>query len=96
MRKRETKELKELIYAFLRQQGLEMPLNEHRAVEAWPEVAGPAIAKMTSNVTLRNSNLYVKVSRPSLRQDLTMQRTQLAQRINEKVGAQVVQQIVFY
>ncbi len=96
MRKRETKELKELIYAFLRQQGLETPLNEHRAVAAWPEVAGPAIAKMTSDVKLRNSNLYVKVSRPSLRQDLTMQRTQLAQRINEKVGAQVIQQIVFY
>ncbi len=96
MKRQEAKGLKELIHEYLRQEGLETPLNEHRAVQAWPEVAGPAIAKMTPKVELRNSSLYVKVKRPALRQDLTMHRTLLAQRINEKVGAQVVEQIVFY
>ncbi len=96
MKRQQAKTLKELIGEYLREEGLETPLNEHRAVQVWPEVAGPAIAKMTSKVEMRNSCLYVKVSRPALRQDLTMNRTLLAQRINEKVGAQVVEQIVFY
>ncbi len=96
MKRQEAKRLGELIREYLRQEGLETPLNEHRAVEAWPEVAGPAIAKMTTKVEMRNSSLHIKVKSPALRQDLTMQRTLLARRLNEKVGAQVVEQIVFY
>ncbi len=96
MKKRQAEELKTLIYQFLRQEGLETPLNEYRAVASWQEVAGPTVAKATSNVQLRNSTLYIKITTPALRQDLTMRRTQLASTINEKVGAQVVKQIVFY
>ncbi len=96
MKRRKTEALKDVIYRFLRQEGLETPLNEHRAVKLWPEVAGPMIAKMTADVQLRNSTLYVKITRPALRQELMMNRTQLAQKLNQKVGAQVVQQIVFY
>ncbi len=96
MKRQQAKTLGVLIHEYLRQEGLETPLNEHRAVEVWPEVAGPAIAKMTPKVEMRNSSLHIKVKSPALRQDLTMHRTLLAQRINEKVGAQVVEQIVFY
>ncbi len=96
MKKKEAEELGALVRRFLRQEGLETPLNEYRAVAVWPEVAGSVVARATSGVTLRNSTLYVKVAKPALRQELMMRRTGLARSINERVGAQVVLRIVFH
>lgn len=96
MKRKNAELLKDVILRFLRENGLETPLNEHRAVMAWPKVAGPAIAKQTGDVAFRNGTLYVKITRPALRQDLSMGRTQLTRKLNAEVGAQVVQNIVFY
>lgn len=85
----------DVIRQFLRLQGLETPLNEVRAVKVWPEVAGPLVAKLTSDVSFRQGTLYVKITRPALRQDLSMMRTELIGKVNAAVGAQVVQNIVF-
>ncbi len=95
MKRREAQTLGSILRRFLRDEGLETPLNEHRAVQAWPLVAGPAIAKATASVSIRNAVLYVRITRPALRQDLMMGHTILAGRINEHVGAHVVERIVF-
>lgn len=96
MRRSKPESIKDILQRFLREQGLETPLNEYRAIKVWPEVAGPAIARLTGDVSFRGGTLYVKITRPALRQDLTMGRTQLIKKVNEAVGAQVVQNIVFY
>ncbi len=96
MKRRNTETLRDVLLRYLHEEGLEMPLNEWRATQLWPKVAGPAVARLTGDVSLRQGTLYIKILRPALRQDLMMGRTQLVRRINEEVGAPVVQQIVFY
>lgn len=96
MKRKNTELLKDVLRRFLREQGLETPLNEYRAVQVWPQVAGPLITRMTGDVQFRNGTLYIKILRPALRQDLTMGRTQLVRKVNSLVGAPVVQNIVFY
>ena len=96
MKRKNAETLRTVLLRMLREDGLEMPLNEHRAVEAWPKIAGPAISRLTGDVAIRNSTLYIKITRPSLRQDLMMGRQRLVQQINDEVGAQVVENIVFY
>ena len=95
MQRKPVRRLGDVIREVLRQQGLETPLNEVRAVNAWPQVVGPAIARLTGDVSLRQGTLYVKITRPALRQDLAMMRTQLIGKLNQAVGAQVVRHIVF-
>lgn len=95
IRKKEQK-LESLIQQFMRQQGLETPLNEYRAVQAWPDIVGPVIARYTGQIFIRNSILYVQIRSAALRENLTHQRTLLAQRVNSQVGAQVIQEIRFY
>lgn len=95
IRKKEQK-LESLIQQFMRQQGLETPLNEYRAVQAWPDIVGPAIARYTGQIFIRNSILYVQIRSAALRENLTHQRTLLAQRVNSQVGAQVIHEIRFY
>jgi predicted nucleic acid-binding Zn ribbon protein len=88
--------LRDVILRYLREEGLETPLNEHRAVLAWPRVVGPVVSRLTGDVSFSQGTLYVKILRPALRQDLMMERTQLARKINAEVGAQVVENVVIY
>ena len=91
-----TESIGDIIRRFLREEGLETPLNEHRAVAAWPVVMGEAINNHTGNIFIRGGVMNVQIKSPALRQDLLMNRTILAQRINEYVGAQVITELRLY
>ena len=95
IRKKEQK-LGSLLQHFLREQGLETPLNEYRAVQIWPEIVGPAISRYVGKVFIMNCIMYVQIRSAALRENLTHQRTILAQRVNQQIGAQVVNEIRFY
>ena len=95
IRKKEQK-LGSRLQHFLREQGLETPLNEYRAVQIWPEIVGPAISRYVGKVFIKNCIMYVQIRSAALRENLTHQRTILAQRVNQQIGAQVVNEIRFY
>ena len=95
MFKRDVQSLKDLLLRNLREQGLETPLLQKRLVDAWPEVAGPLIARYTLNTYIYNQALYVRLSTPSLRADLSMMKKQLVDKLNAAVGQQVITDIKF-
>jgi predicted nucleic acid-binding Zn ribbon protein len=95
MFRRDVKSVKELIMRTLREQGLETPLQQKRLVEAWPDVAGEAIARYTLNTYTYNQTLYVRLSNPALRADLSMRRQEFTQKLNEVVGEQVITDVRF-
>jgi len=95
MFKRDVKQIKDLLLQVLREQGLETPLLQKRLVEAWPEVAGPMVASYTLNTYIYNQTLYVRLSNPSLRADLSMRRSELTKRLNDAVGEQVITDVRF-
>ena len=95
MFKRDVQSIRDLIMRNLRQQGLETPLLQKRLVESWPAVAGPAIARYTLNAYIMNQTLYVRLSSPALRADLSMRRSYFVQLLNSRVGSQVIVAIRF-
>ena len=95
MFRREVQSIGDLIMRNLRVQGLETPLLQKRLVEAWPCVAGEAIARYTTDVNISNQTLFVRISMPALRQNLSMRRQELVQRLNEYVGAQISADVRF-
>ena len=95
MFRRDVKDIKSLILRNLRQQGLETPLLQKRLVEAWPVVAGEAIGRYTLNTYIMNQTLYVQLSVPALRADLSMRRQEFVALLNEYVGNQVIADIRF-
>ena len=84
----------DMINRFLREEGLESPLNEYRLIQAWETVLGKAIARYTGQMFIKNQTLYVHITSPALRQNLLMSRKTLVARLNEAVGAQVITDIV--
>lgn len=79
----------------LRAQGLETPLLQKRLIEAWPTVAGEVIARYTTGVRIHNQTLFVSLSIPALRADLSMRRKEFVDRLNEYVGNQMIADIRF-
>ena len=96
MFRRDVQQVKDLILRSLREQGLEMPLQQKRLVEAWPIVAGPVVARYTLNTYIYNQTLYVRLSNPALRSDLSMRRKELTEQLNKYVGNQVITDIRFW
>ncbi len=80
---------------FMRENGLESPLNQYRIVNAWGEVAGKMVAEQTREVYIRNQSLYVRIAVPALRANLMMNRRQLVALLNQTVQANVITDIVF-
>lgn len=95
MKRSNTEQLGNILNEFLRQEGLETPLNQHRLIAAWPKVMGKTIVRYTGDMFIKNQTLYVKIKSPSLKNDLMMGRTNLVRQLNESVGAYVITNIVF-
>ena len=95
MFKRREQAIHDLIMRNLRAQGLETPLLQKRLIEAWPIVAGEAIARYTTEVSISNQTLIVRLRVPALGADLSMRRQEFVNLLNEYVGNQVIADIRF-
>ena len=95
MERRQSEEISSVLLRFLRLAGLETPLNEYRALMAWPSVAGETFSRYSEAVGIRNQVLTVRVSSPAARATLMMQRSNLVKKLNEMIRAQVIADISF-
>ncbi len=95
MFRKEVKSVGELILKNLREQGLETPLQQKRLMAAWPEVMGKMIAGYTQDLFIKNQTLFVHLTNPALRADLSMMRHEIVKKLNAAVGSQVIADIRF-
>jgi predicted nucleic acid-binding Zn ribbon protein len=95
MFKRDVQNIKDLILRNLRTQGLETPLLQKRLIDAWPTVMGDIIAGYTENVYIRNQTLFVHLTSPALRADLSMMRQEIVKKLNDAVSSQVIADVRF-
>ena len=58
-------------------------------------MAGPLIARYTLNTYIYNQTLYVRLSNPALRADLSMRRQEFTKKLNDTVGEQVITDVRF-
>jgi hypothetical protein len=95
MIKNKPKLLGDLLMQFLRAEGLETPLLEHRIINAWPAVMGDTISRYTSELYIKNSILWVKLKSPALKQNLLMMHGDITRKLNAYVQSQVITDVHF-
>jgi len=88
--------MRDVLLAFLRQEGLETPLLEFRITQAWPEVMGETINRYTRQVFVREGSLHVQLTSAPLRQNLMMEHKRIARKLNDHVGFQVISDVCFF
>ncbi|MEO2136046.1 MAG: DUF721 domain-containing protein [bacterium] len=90
------KKLGELFTSTLKRMGLERKLDDYRAWDAWDEVVGPAIARNAQPTRLDGDRLIVAVRNSSWLQELDLLKKQLRERLNEKMGRELVRELYFF
>lgn len=95
MFKRDVHNVKDLILKNLRAQGLETPLLQKRLMDSWAEVVGEIVANYTESMYIRNQTLYVHLTNPAMRADLSMMRREIVNKLNAHVGTQVIADVRF-
>ena len=75
--------------------GLRDKIDGARIVEAWATVAGPQINGVTDAAWVKHGVLYVKVTSAAWRHELHLRREAWRQRVNDHLGSDLVDEIVF-
>ena len=83
----------EALMDFLRENQLEQPLLERRAVALWAELMGSTVANLTRSVDIEKGVLKVKLSSSALRQQLFECRFELVKKFNQALGAEVIKDV---
>ena len=95
MRRSNTQSLSEVIRDYVKGTSIEKKLKEVDVVQSWEELLGKTIAHYTKNVTLRSKILFVEISSSVVKNELFMMREEIRRKLNEKVGEDMVEKIIF-
>lgn len=95
MRKTNDKPIKEAIEQMLQVYKLKRKFDETSLVAAWPEMMGPAVANRTRQLYIRDKKLFIRVESSVLKNELVMIRSQILEKMNERAGSRVLEEIVF-
>jgi predicted nucleic acid-binding Zn ribbon protein len=75
--------------------GIQRKLKEYDAVRFWDDIVGEHIAKAAVPVRIQQGVLVVRVKTSAWRNELTLQKKMLIERLNAALGERVVKDIRF-
>ena len=87
-------EIKNLLDIFLKKNILEKGLLDLEVKRAWHELMENGVSNYTTDVSLKNKTLYIKLSSPALKEELSYGKEKLMKLINERFKKKIVQKIV--
>ncbi len=81
--------------ALLEKLGLSVGIRNHQLLDRWGEIVGPKIAEVTSAERLTDGKLWISVSHPAWRTELTFIKQELIDKVNDTFGEKIVSDIIF-
>jgi predicted nucleic acid-binding Zn ribbon protein len=88
------KHVGEAIKELLKQYHIEQKFDEASIVTSWERLVGAAIAKRTKKVFVRNHVLFVELTSPGLKHDLSYSKTHILELFQKEFGKDSVKEIV--
>lgn len=89
------KTLKEAIEQMLKVYKLKRKFDETGLVVAWPEMMGKAVANRTKDIFIREKKLFVRIESAVIKNEMVMMRTNIIDKMNERAGGTVIDEIIF-
>ncbi len=75
--------------------GIDKAIQQNMAVSRWAEIVGERISQISEADRIENGVLYVKVSSPVWRNELTFMKSNLINSLNEALAKNIVKDIKF-
>lgn len=89
-----TRKINEVLKEFLRENNLDVRLKERELVESWEEMVGRTINRATKNIYIRDRKLFVVLSSSVVRNELYMLKDEIVRKLNERIGKQIITELV--
>ena len=86
--------LSEVLKEYRSEMNIDRKLKEVNLLNSWEDIAGRAIAKRTSKVYLKDGKLFIYLTSPVVRSELSMAKESLKERLNEKAGEELIKEII--
>ncbi len=89
------KSMKEAIEQMLNVYKIKRKFDETSIVAHWDELVGKSVANRTKEIYIHNKKLFLKIESSVIRNQIQMMHTQIIQNINERSGAELIEDIIF-
>jgi len=94
-RLREESSIQDILKIIIKENKLDYGINSLDVREAWRNLLGPGIANYTLDIILKRDVLYVALSSPIVREELTYGKSKIIKMINEELRRDVIRDIIF-
>jgi len=88
-------QLKKAIKKAISESGFEKEIQQENAVSVWGDVVGDVVSKVTDAISVDKGVLVVKTKSATWRQELYMQKKDIIDKINKKIGSTAIKEIRF-
>jgi len=88
-------QLKKVLKKAISESGFKKALDQEDAVFVWGEVVGKNISKVTEAKEVDKGTLVIKTESATWRQELHMQKKEIINKINKKIGSIAIKEIRF-
>lgn len=95
MKRIEPQSIAEILDQVKKEQNMEGKLLEMRALEIWDEVVGSSISALTVCKDIRNGEMRLRIASAPLRHEIMMSKPKIMDKINRRLGKEVVKDIRF-
>ena len=89
------KQLKKAIEEAIEGAGIKSALHQESAVTLWGAVVGRTVSSVTKAEGVDSGTLVVRVESSVWRQELHMQKEEMINKLNKKIGTEVIREIRF-
>lgn len=96
MKRTEPLLINQIIRQMIEDTGLRPAFQRHSVESVWPQVVGKDIALYTGRIFVRDTTLHVYITSAPLKEELGYARDLLVKRLNEAVGAEVIDSIIIH
>ena len=96
IRDNKTQKIDELVEAVLKQMGLYQKFKEREVCNVWPEVVGQMIASRTKSLRISEGKVFVSFTSSVVKNEILMVKEGLIKALNDRVGDNVVKDIVVF
>ncbi len=94
IKKTNDKSMKEAMEQMLQVYKLRRRFDETSLIAAWPELMGTAIANRTKEIFIKDKKLFLRVESSVIKNELVMMRSQIIEKMNERAGGRVIEEII--
>jgi len=96
MRNTKEQSLKDVIDQLIDSYKIRGKMNEVKVKNIWEQLMGPAIAKRTDSISIKETTLHIKVSSAPLREELMFQREKIKALMNKELGSMFLTDVVLH